>query len=278
MHDFLICYTILLVFEAHTIKMPLIETFPLGKNQFILLPKQSPWAPLNNSLDDHLDSTHKLFNPAYLKAENLITNTATGRGTVYFFEAFQEQCVLRHYYRGGLIAKLSKDTFIYPGLEKTRPFQELSLLTSLYNAGLKVAKPLAAKVTRSAFTYTADIITGAIDHAQELHDFILQSPLEPSVWKQIGATLRQMHDLQACHYDINVKNVLLQQVPVEEAELAAINIYLLDFDGCKIRTGEQWKKANLERFKRSLEKQKAKFSTYYYDDDCWGFIEAGYHR
>jgi 3-deoxy-D-manno-octulosonic acid kinase len=80
-----------------------------------------------------------------------------------------------------------------------------------------------------------------------------------------------MHDLQACHYDINVKNVLLQ----EDGEQSK-TIYLLDFDGCKISNGDTWKNPNMARFKRSLEKQRAKYSPYYYDDDCWESIERGY--
>jgi 3-deoxy-D-manno-octulosonic acid kinase len=256
--------------------MPLIETFPAAVNQFILLPKPSVWLPDGNTDNSRLEVVQKLFDPSYLNSENLITNTASGRGLVYFFRALEEKCVLRHYYRGGLIAKLSKDTFMYQSLEKTRPFQELSLLTKLHSAGLNVAKPLAARVTRTGFTYKADIITGAIENAQELHEAILQKPLEQPVWKNIGATLRQMHDLQACHYDINVKNVLLQQRSENEEE-SELSIYLLDFDGCKIRSGEQWKTSNLERFKRSLEKQNAKFSTYFYDAECWKTIEEGYY-
>jgi 3-deoxy-D-manno-octulosonic acid kinase len=257
--------------------MPLIETFPIGTNQFVFLPKQGGWLPESNAHNDQLDSVQKLFEPSFLSSENLITNTASGRGLVHFFSALGEKCVLRHYYRGGLIAKVSKDTFIYQGLKKTRPYQELNLLTKLHNAGLNVAKPLAARVTRNGFTYTADIITGAIENAQELHEIIMHNPLEQSVWKKIGATLRQMHDLQACHYDINVKNVLLHQSPEDVFESLNKSVYLLDFDGCKIRSGEQWKAANLKRFKRSLEKQSAKFSTYFYDEECWKALESGYH-
>lgn len=280
--------------------MPVIETFPVGPNEFILLPKQSAWAPRSETLNDDLNCLCKRFDPRWLLTENLITNTAAGRGIVYFFSILGENCVLRHYYRGGLIAKLSTDKFIFGHLTQTRPYQELSLLAKLYDAGLNVPRPLAARLHHTLFNYTADIITAAIPRAQELHRHILQSALEPSVWYKIGVTLRQMHDLQACHYDINVKNVLLQQADstskdellneksasvetsaepwgsVKSGDEPQIEVYLLDFDGCKIRSGDAWKPTNLARFKRSLEKQRAKFSPYYYDEDCWNSVVQGY--
>jgi 3-deoxy-D-manno-octulosonic acid kinase len=278
--------------------MPVIETFSVGPNEFILLPKQSTWAPRPETLNDDLTRLCKRFNPSWLLTEDLITNTASGRGLVYFFAISGENCVLRHYYRGGLVAKISTDKFIYRDVTQTRPFQELSLLAKLFDAGLNVPKPLAARLQHTRFSYTADIITGTIPRAQELHSHILQQALEPSVWHEIGATLRKMHDLQACHYDINVKNVLLQhpdptaeeklsnektlpadtsgELRVESVDKPQIEVYLLDFDGCKIRSGDAWKSANLARFKRSLEKQRAKFSPYYYDEDCWHSVLQGY--
>jgi len=278
--------------------MPVIETFSVGPNEFILLPEQSTWAPRSETLNDDLSHLCKRFDPSWLLTENLITNTASGRGLVYFFSILGESCVLRHYYRGGLVAKVSTDRFIFRHLRQTRPYRELSLLAKLHEAGLNVPKPLAAKLKHTRFSYTADIITGAIPRAQELHSHILQQALKPSVWHEIGATLRKMHDLQACHYDINVKNVLLQQPDstlqaellsestptIETSEQPKVNsgdepqikVYLLDFDGCKIRGGNAWKSSNLERFKRSLEKQRAKFSPYYYDEDCWNSVVQGY--
>ncbi len=253
--------------------MTMIEIFPVGLNEFILLPNKSTWTPCPEALSDDLVNIQKRFNPNWLMTENLITETASGRGLVYFFSALGENCVLRHYYRGGLVAKLSNDKFLSKALEQSRPYKELNLLAQLHSAGLNVPKPIAARLKYTRFTYTADIITATIPNAQELHEYILKQPLKHSIWEKVGATLRKMHDLQACHYDINVKNVLLQE---DEDGQHSKTVYLLDFDGCKISNGDTWKSANLARFKRSLEKQRAKYSAYYYDDDCWESIKRGY--
>ena len=166
--------------------MAMIETFPVGLNEFILLPNKTTWTPCPEALSDDLVRIQKCFNPNWLMAENLITETASGRGLVYFFSALGENCVLRHYYRGGLVAKLSNDKFLSKTLEQTRPYKELNLLAQLHSAGLNVPKPIAAKLKHTRFTYTADIITAAIPNAQELHEFILKQPLKHSIWEKWG--------------------------------------------------------------------------------------------
>ena len=254
--------------------MPMIETFPIESAEYILLPKQSAWAShsLAHSVAHNNGLAHiqALFSPEHLNANSLVTNTALGRGVVYFFEAMEEKCVLRHYYRGGLVAKISNDRFIFHGIENSRPYKELNLLCTLSAAGLNVPKPIAAKLKRIGLTYTADIITGTIENAEELHTRLVRETLAHDDWRKVGSTLRKMHDLQACHYDINVKNILIQKCS------DTLHVHLLDFDGCKIRNGNGWKVANLDRFKRSLEKQKARISPYHFDADCWQSLIAGY--
>ena len=289
--------------------MAMIESFKLGAGEFILLPKISPWLSSAENLQDvsnvvttmganqghsihtgtGIDLHHiaKLFSPSYLEAEKLVSHTASGRGLVYFFQALQEGCVLRHYYRGGLVAKVSTDKFFYQKLENTRPFKELNILAKLHAAGLNVPKPLAARVKRRGLSYSGDIITGEIEQAQELHDCLSQQALAETVWHQIGATLRKMHDMHVCHDDINVKNILLQDIAklehrshqgslVDNSE-SKIRVFVLDFDACEVRNGHDWKQANLNRFKRSLDKQKAKISPYYFDEKCWQTVLAAYN-
>lgn len=263
--------------------MPLIDKLSRSSNEHLFLPTNSQW--IANSIDQENDvaTIHKLFEPDWLLSENLVFNTASGRGLVYFFKAFGDNCVLRHYYRGGLIAKLSNDKFFFQKLEKSRPFQELSLLASLHNAGLNVPKPLAARLIQNNFSYTADIITAAIPRAHELHKRLLHQALDQQTWMKIGGILRKMHDLDACHYDINVKNVLLQEPNKElnkeqdsNADNQNFDIFLLDFDACKLRQGESWKRDNLNRFKRSLEKQSSKHASYYYNETNWRWLKEGY--
>src|SRR4029453_11025308 len=61
--------------------------------------------------------------------------------------------VLRHYRRGGLIAKLSQDSYLWTGAARTRSFAEWRLLAELRRRGLRVPAPIAARYVRGLFTY-----------------------------------------------------------------------------------------------------------------------------
>ena len=73
-----------------------------------------------------------------------------GRGNAYFFNYLQEALLCRHYYRGGLIARLCKDRYWWRGLYKTRAYQEFLLLQQMYADGLPVPKVFIARVLSRA--------------------------------------------------------------------------------------------------------------------------------
>lgn len=210
------------------------------------------------------------FNPAFLAQEELITNTANGRGLVYFFKVADENVVLRHYKRGGLIAKISSDKFIFRDIAHSRCFEELTVLQHLRKANVNVPVPIGGRVTRQGVFYTADIITGLINDAVELHEILQLKRLSTKAWEAVGVQIRKMHNAQVFHGDINVKNVLLSQ------SMDTPIAHLLDFDKCNIKQGNAWKEANLLRFKRSLLKQLNKLETYNYSAENWDELLSAY--
>ncbi|MFT6269938.1 MAG: 3-deoxy-D-manno-octulosonic acid kinase [Alphaproteobacteria bacterium] len=212
------------------------------------------------------------FNADFLQQKELVTRTAQGRGTVYFFSLGNKELVLRHYKRGGLVAKLSNDKFIFNTISNTRCYEELSVLQHLHSKNVNVPSPIAGKVTRKGIFYTADIITEVIPNTIELHEVLQSEPVSLSTWHEIGTQLKKMHNAQVFHGDINVKNVLLNRPTGPQA------IHLLDFDKCEIRQGDDWKEANLARFKRSLLKQAGKFKHYYYHQNDWDQMLIAYEK
>jgi len=242
----------------------------LGAKQqvFLLLPD------FEDSEDGEVKANvHQLreyFDPEFLTAQSLIVRTAQGRGTVYFFNLNNVMSVLRHYYRGGLVAKLVKDKFVFAGIQNTRAYQELKLLTYLYNAGVSVPKPIAAKITILGMAYRADIITRAIQGGEELHQLLQTHTVSDKVWIAIAHEVAKLHSKRACHDDLNVKNILV--LPGEK-------VALLDFDACSVKRGERWKSSNLARFRRSLEKQQKKCASYHFNLEQWAlFLDAYEHK
>lgn len=258
----------------------MIELYSINPDEQLMLVRDSHWQRdiVRGSLDINVAKYLQLFQPDWLVSEGLVSETASGRGMVYFFEAMDEKCVLRHYFRGGMVARLTDDSFVFTGMQKTRPYRELSMLCKLFNAGLNVPKPLAAKIQRKGLSYSADIITGAIEESQELHQLLMQTSLDKPIWLEIGKTIKLLHNAQVCHTDLNVKNLLLQ-ANMNSKELDKIGmtkVFILDFDGCKERKGENWKIENLARFRRSLDKQCNKQDQYFFSEENWHWFTQGY--
>ena len=72
-----------------------------------------------------------------------IVGFAEGRGTTFFVQHQGRYFVLRHYQRGGLIAKMSKDKYVWLGLRFSRAWKEWVLLEKMIEKGLPVPTPAA---------------------------------------------------------------------------------------------------------------------------------------
>lgn len=191
--------------------------------------------------------------------------------------------VLRHYCRGGLPARLSRDLYLWEGEEKTRPFAEWRLLADLYSQGLPVPPPIAAWYRRTGplgLFYRGDLITERIAGGQPLSSRLAAGPLLPYVWEKIGRCIRQFHDAGVRHADLNAHNVLI----VEPA-----TIFLIDFDRSDIRKAERetgpdspqdkrpaWKTENIERFHRSLTKIARALPSGRFSESDWQAVLRGY--
>ncbi|GAB56134.1 3-deoxy-D-manno-octulosonic acid kinase [Glaciecola punicea ACAM 611] len=238
-----------------------IQVTELNKSTLLLTPS----AEALGLCDDHFDND-------FLKRKKLITQIAKGRGIVYFFTLGNTELVLRHYKRGGLVAKVSNDSFIFTRISHTRCYEELSVLQHLRDKKVNVPKPIAGKITRKGLFYSADIITEVISNAVELNEILLSEGVVAATWQAIGLQIKKMHNAQVYHGDINVKNILLSR------QTTPPSIHLLDFDKCAIKRGDDWKNANLLRFKRSLLKQVSKSPHYHYRQRDWDALLAGYNK
>jgi 3-deoxy-D-manno-octulosonic acid kinase len=210
----------------------------------------------------------QLFEPAFLKSEKLIDRVLYGRGKVYFVKWHDRLLALRNYYRGGAVAKLSKESFLFTGLSNTRCYQELFILGFLNDNQVNVPKPIAAIVHKSLLTYRASIMTQVIEDAVELDALLAKQRVDKDVWHKVGQQIRKMHDLQVCHYDLNVKNILVQYNEV----------FLIDFDKCLVKKGQAWKMANIARLKRSLNKQLKLQANYQFEARDFDYLLAGYNE
>jgi 3-deoxy-D-manno-octulosonic acid kinase len=215
------------------------------------------------ALIEHLDET--LFFPD--STSMLDKTTAIGRGEAQFYQYQGHNVVLKQYLRGGMVAHLLEDRYFGINYEHTRSYKEFRLLHQLQALELSAPIPVAAKAERSGLFFRAALVTLEISNAQTLADQLMLTALEDSTWQAVGRCIRQFHNNDVYHADLNARNILLSEGKV----------YLIDFDKGAIRyLGESWKASNLARLKRSLLKFKALNQIFYFDDNKWKQLLQGY--
>ncbi len=214
---------------------------------------------------DQLDDG--FFDPSWWQGQGLVVKSAPGRGTTIFVSHGDATLALRHYHRGGVPARFSRDAYLWLGLEKSRPWQEWMLLQTLYERGLPVPQPVAARVSRSGLLYRGDIITRVVE-AEPLANWLSKGRLSTQLLQSIGACLRRFHDAGVYHADLNACNILLDDQG---------KVTLIDFDRGELRSPARgWQQANLSRLKRSLEKFRRRELRFAFDDEDWKSLLRGY--
>ena len=214
----------------------------------------------------------EVFDPVLLARRGQIVGEARGRGTTWFLSVQNRSWVLRHYRRGGLIRRLSRDRYVWQGEENTRSFAEWQLTYHLHRAGLPVPAPIAARYRKLGFSYRGDIITERLPDVWSLGQALDAMPLSLLAWIAIGRCLRRFHELGVYHADLNAHNILLGNGTDDE------RVFLIDFDRGSLRKPGFWKDDNLVRLRRSLEKITWGLPRERFTEDDWHGLLDGYQQ
>lgn len=169
-----------------------------------------------------------------------------GRGATFALHADFGDAVLRRYRRGGAVARVLKDSYVWTGIAQARPVREFRLLAAAVASGLPVPRPLAAEVRRRGAFYSGDLLMGRIDAAQTLSAQLATLTDWSAVdWGAIGATLGQIHAQGFEHADLNAHNLLLDE---------RRRVWVIDWDRGRRRAAGVWVESVLARLHRSLRK------------------------
>jgi 3-deoxy-D-manno-octulosonic acid kinase len=209
------------------------------------------------------------FDPEYWRGRGELEGEAQGRGIAYFIRSGDRHFVLRHYHRGGLVARLSRDQYFWQSEAATRPFAEWQLTYHLHHAGLPVPAPVGARYKRSGVTYGGDIITERLMSTDSLATWLYSRPLPILNWIAIGRCIRAFHNLGVCHADLNAHNVMLGADGV---------VHLIDFDRGSLRKPGLWCDSNLVRLRRSLEKISYGLPAEHFTEEDWHGLLDGYRQ
>jgi 3-deoxy-D-manno-octulosonic acid kinase len=180
--------------------------------------------------------------------------------------------VLRHYRRGGFVARFSTDRYLWLGEEGVRAFREWRLLAWLWQRGLPVPKPIAAWYQRSGPSYRCDLITRRIPNTQTLSAALAAHELSFSTWHSIGAVIARLHHAGVDHADLNAHNILLDNAPADSDGAVSV----IDFDRGRLRNSGAWTEANLKRLHRSLTKISRAMPARRFTQAAWDSLMVGY--
>jgi len=213
------------------------------------------------------DAQEALFDPEFWRRRGELLEVRGGRGSAWFVMAGARGWVLRHYRRGGFIARFSRDRYVWAGEKKVRAFAEWRLLELLWQCGLSVPKPIAARYQRSGMWYRCDLIMQRIADAKPLSAVLAQGAMSEMKWRAAGAAVAELHRAGVDHADLNAHNILLD---------AGGSVSVIDFDRGRLRTQGPWPSRNLQRLRRSLTKISGALESCGFSDTTWDWLMTGY--
>jgi 3-deoxy-D-manno-octulosonic acid kinase len=233
--------------------------------------------PANLGSEPLGDTLESLFDPEYWRARGELFDVTRGRGAAWFIGAAPRQWALRHYRRGGWVARVSVDRYVWAGEARVRAFAEWRLLATLTRLALPVPVPVAARYQRQGLLYRCDLITRRIPGALPLSERLAQLPVGEAIWREVGATVAQLHAAGADHADLNAHNILID-------DAGAVSV--IDFDRGRLRSPGamakavpgSWAGRNVARLLHSLTRITADLPGGRFGAGEWQWFLDGYGR
>lgn len=205
--------------------------------------KNGQWLLCDEQLAQDIETAW--FDQSHWLNQGRLLGANSGRGAAWVIKSEWGKWVLRHYFRGGMYAKISQDSYLWTGLNNCRAFKEFQLLEQLKSLSLPAPRAVAARVIKKGLYYRNDLIMTHIQHDKTWAQALTEDLADPALWARIGSTIARFHRKGVFHSDLNAHNILLNG----EA------ITLIDFDKCSIQTPQlNWQRKNIDRLRRSIEK------------------------
>lgn len=203
-----------------------------------------------------------------------------GRGTVWVVppppEAGGGRWAVRHYLRGGLLARRLGDRYL--ALGEPRPLREVRASVEAEARGVPTPRIAAGAVHRAGWAYRADLASEHVDGAWDLAETLFpERGAEPrgprpdacAALLAAGRLVRTMEGVAMTHLDLHAKNVVLAP------RGGGLGAWVVDLDRCAFdaRFGvEARMRRRLEGSLRKLERRSGERLP----DEAWSALAEGY--
>ena len=174
----------------------------------------------------------------------------SGRGSAWRLELPGGlRVVVRLYRRGGLVARVVRDTYLGP---RPRPLHELAVTVEARRRGVPAPEVLGARV-EGGLVYRGALVTAEVPDARTLIDALRGAPgarERGALAGRAGGAVARLHDAGVYHADLNLTNLLVASKGVHD-------VVVIDFDRARVAAGPLGARArrrNLARLARSLAK------------------------
>lgn len=220
----------------------------VGRDHLHIFPATSPREEtglLYDALRCGASPPPDLLEPGWYGSAAKPINDRGGRGSAWFVEAEFGSGVLRHYRRGGALARINAERYLWLGVEQARCTREYRLLRAMHTQGLPVPAPLAAGWWRQGAFYRQALLTERIPGAVSLAELMAEKPAR-TPWEGAGQVIARFHRAGVWHADLNAHNILRDTHG---------EIWLIDFDRCtQGLLSDSEREQNMLRLRRSLQK------------------------
>jgi 3-deoxy-D-manno-octulosonic acid kinase len=212
------------------------------------------------------------FDPQHWQRQASTEILDGGRGGSWRIDLDGEAAVLRRYLRGGVMAGLLGDRYLWTGERHSRPWREWRAVRHAVGHGLPTPPLLGYRIRPGGLFYRAELISRFQPNLGTLATVIESGALDAGDWRELGGLIRRYHQAGICHADLNANNILLG----EDGDF-----HLIDFDKAELSPMRRgWREANLSRLRRSLCKisrlmqQDGRF--FHFNEDDWAALLEGY--
>jgi 3-deoxy-D-manno-octulosonic acid kinase len=180
------------------------------------------------------------------------TQRLGGRGAALLLRTDDGAWVIRHYQRGGAIARVLHDRYMHS--RTSRAVAELRVSAAARSRGIATPRVTAAVTYPAGIFYRADLATEYIA-AEDLADAAFKpgassADQRRAAWRATGALLRRCFDEGLQHPDLNLRNILIERTD------AGTTAHVIDLDRASIGAAVNARQRDrmLARFHRSRRK------------------------